>query len=132
PAVYYPAVIPALVEHTQVYAQNAGKVQVPVHGALIGADAHEVLLVELYVRHILEDLLQYLVGGHNVVKAHEGHSIAEPGVMGVKGDDVGNAHGLKFLKSHSAVQAFPADPAMLPSAVEAGHNDSDPVSLTGH
>ena len=77
-----------LVEHAQVAAQHAGIVHVAVHGALARRNDHEVILVERNVRHMMQQALEHLIGGHDVVAAHGGHGVHNAGVMGVKRDDV--------------------------------------------
>ena len=107
-------VVPPLVEHAQVAAQHAGIVHVAVHGALVGGDDHEMFLVETHVRHMVQQALEHLVGGHDVVEAHGGHSVLDAGVVGVKGDDVLDPHRPQLLQRKGTVQTFAADPAMLP------------------
>ena len=128
-AVHHPAVVPALVEHAQIHAQHAGVVHVAVDGALVGADDHEAVRGGLEVGDVLEHGLHHLVGGHHVVHAHQGHRVGHPGVVGVKGDDVGHPHALQLLQRIGAVQAFPVGAAVLAAAVEQRHDDGDAVGL---
>ena len=51
--------------------------------------------------------------------------------MGIKGDDVLDAHRAQLLQRKGAVQAFAADAAMLAAAIQAGHDDTDAVSTAG-
>ena len=105
-AVHHAGVIAALVEHAQIAAQHTGEVHVAVHGALVGRDDHEVILVEGNVRHMMQQALEHLIGGHNVIEAHQGHSVHYAGVMSIKSDDIVNTHTDKLLKSECAVQRF--------------------------
>ena len=75
----------------------------------------------------MQQALEHLVGGHDVVEAHGGDGVHDAGVMGIKGDDVLNADIAQLLQRKSAVQALAADAAMLAAAVQAGHNDADAV-----
>ena len=75
----------------------------------------------------MQQALEHLVGGHDVVEAHGGHGVHDAGVMGVKGDDVLDTDVAQLLQRKSAVQAFAADAAMLAAAVQAGHDNADAV-----
>ena len=126
------AVITALVEHTQVAAQHAGIVHVAVHGAFIRGNDQEVLLAEVDIRYMVQQALEHLIGGHNVIEAHQGHSVHYAGVMSIKSNNVLNAHGAQLLQSVSAVQAFAADAAMLAAAIQTGHDHADTVRTAGN
>jgi len=131
-AIHNAAVITALVEHTQVAAQHAGVVHVAVHGAFIRGNDQELLLAEVDIRYMVQQALEHLIGGHNVIEAHQGHSVHYAGVMSIKGNNVLNAHGAQLLQSVSAVQAFAADAAMLAAAVQTGHDHADTVRTAGN
>ena len=47
--------------------------------------------------------------------------------MGVKGDNVGDAHGCKLIQSDGAVQGFPLVPPVLAAFIQKGHHYVDPV-----
>ena len=96
-------VIAALVEHPHVHAQIVGQVHSAVHGALVGADDHQVFLVDLKVGVVVEQRLHKLVSGHKVVKSDQGNGILHSGVVGVKGNDVVHAHVYQFLQGHRTV-----------------------------
>ena len=130
-AVDHTAVVAALVEHAEVAAQHAGVVHVAVHGALIGRDDHEVILVEGDIRHMMQQALEHLIGGHDIVEAHGGHGVHDAGVMGIKGDDVLDADRAQLLQGEGAVQTLAADAAMLAAAVQAGHDHADAVGTAG-
>ena len=132
PAVDHPGVVPALVEHAQVAAQNAGEVHISIDSALIGADHHEAVLIEAQLRHFPKQGLEHLVGRHHIVEAHQRHRVHKPGIVSIKGNDVLYAHALQLLQSHSAVQALPSHPPVLTSAIKAGHDHRHPVGPTGH
>ena len=128
-AVHHTGVVPALVEHAQLHPQHGGVVHVPVQGALVGGDNHKVIPLGRKVGEVAEHGFQHLIGRHQVVKAHQGHSVLHTGVVGVKGDHVVHAHGLQLLQREGAVQRFPVAAAVLPSAVEQGHHHGDAVGL---
>ena len=83
-----------------------------------------MVAVQLEVGNGAEHGFQHLIGRHHVVKAHQGHGVLHAGVVGVKGDDVGDAHGLQLLQRDGAVQAFPVGAAVLAAAVQQRHNDA--------
>lgn len=92
-------------------------------------DNHKVIPLGRKVGEVAEHGFQHLIGRHQVVKAHQGHSVLHTGVVGVKGDHVVHAHGLQLLQREGAVQRFPVAAAVLPSAVEQGHHHGDAVGL---
>ena len=130
-AVDHAAVVAAFIEHAQVAAQHAGIIHVAVHGAFVGGNDHEVILVEADVRHMMQQALEHLVSRHDVVEAHRRHGVHDAGVMGVEGDDVLDADGPQLLQGERAVQALAADAPMLAAAVQAGHDDADAVGAAG-
>ena len=83
--------------------------------------------VGLQVGIAAEQSLQRLVGGNNVVKAHDRHGVLHAGVVRVKGDDVGNAQLAQLLKGHGTVQGFAVIAPVLAAAVQQGHDDVDAV-----
>ena len=128
-AVHHTGVIPALVEHTQFHSQHGGVIHVAVEGALIGGNHHEVLPLGGDVRERPEHGLEHLIRGHQVVKAHQGHCIGHPRIVGVKGDHVFHAHALQLLQGEGAVQGLTIASSVLPSAVKQGHHHGDAVGL---
>ena len=87
-AINHAGVVTALIEHTQIAAQNTGEIHITVQRTFIGADDHEVVLIEGQVRHISQQSLQNLISGHDVIKAHQGNRVHQAGVMGIKGNDI--------------------------------------------
>ena len=47
PAIDDSGIVPSLIEHTHVDAQVVCQVDGAVHGALVGADDHQVILINL-------------------------------------------------------------------------------------
>ena len=129
PAVDDNGVIPALIEHAQVHAQHGGVVHAPAHAALVGGDEHQVVPVEFDVRNVVDHGFQELVGGVDVLKSAQGDGVLDPGVVGVKGDEVLHAHAGQLLEAQGAVQGLPGGAAVLAAFIEHGHNDVDPASL---
>ena len=125
-------IIPPLIEHAQVHAQDGGIIHVAVHGAFIRADHHELCLICADIGEAVEHGLQHLVMGHEIVKIHEGDGIFHPAVMRVKGDDALYAHFLQDLKGAGAVQTLPGGAPVLPRAVELGGDDSDALCLAAY
>ena len=80
---------------------------------------------------MVQQALEHLIGGHDVVEAHGGHGVHDAGVMGVKRDDVLDTDVAQLLQRKGAVQALTADAAMLAAAVQAGHDDADAVGTAG-
>ena len=122
-------VVPPLVEHAHVDAQHVGDVDRPAHAALVGADDHQVSAVDGQIRIAAEDVLDELVGGADGLKARHRHRVLHARVVGVEGDDIGDAEVLELLQHAGAVHGFAAVPLDLPSLVEVGHDHVDPAAL---
>ena len=131
-AIDHTGVVTALVEHTQVAAQDTGEVHVAVDGAFVGADDHEVVGMEAQLGHVGQQGLENLIGGHDVVEAHQGHGVHQAGIVGIKGDDVLHAHALELLEGHGAVQALTNHAAVLTAAIQGGHDDGHPMAAAGY
>ena len=131
-AVLHPGIIPTLIEHPQVAAKHAGKIHIPVDGTFVRADDHKAILIEAQLRHMAQKCLQNLIGGHYVIKTHQRHSVHQPRVVSVKGDDILNTHTLQLLQRDGAVQTLTDNTTVLPSAVQTGHNDRHAVSSAGN
>ena len=72
--------------------------------------------------------LQELIGRHEGVKALKGDRVLYPGIMSIKGDDIGNTHSGQLLQGESAVQRFPFGTLVLTSLIKERH---DHVDTTG-
>ena len=55
---------------------------------------------------MMQQALEHLIGGHDVVEAHGGHGVHDAGVMGVKRDDVLDTDVAQLLQRKGAVQAL--------------------------
>ena len=86
------------------------------------------------VTYRADDRLTYVLSLQNngdVVEAHQGDSVHQAGVVGIKGDDVLHAHGLQLLQGNGAVQGLADDAAVLTAAVQGGHDDAHAVAAAG-
>ena len=63
-AVYDGRVIAAFVEHTHIHAEDIGKIHSPLHGALIRADDHQMLIVNPEVVDGRAQGFQELISGY--------------------------------------------------------------------
>ena len=91
----------------------------------------KVSLVALKIRQCFEHGLEHLIGGNDVIKAHQRNGIADTRVMRIEGHDIGNAHCLQLLQCYSAVERLAVVAAVLSAAVEDRHDDVDSVCLAG-
>ena len=69
PAVNYDRIVPALVEHARVHPQNAGEIDGPVQSPFVRADHNKVILVNDQILLGIQQRLDELVGGREVVEA---------------------------------------------------------------
>ena len=124
-AVHHGGIVAALVEQAHVNAQHRAVEDVAVDGALVGADDHHMVAVDLQIALPAEQGLEDLIAGLYAVKADQGHGVLHTRVVRVEGDDVAHAHLLQLLQRQGAVQAFAAGAAVLAALIEHGHDDVD-------
>ena len=74
---------------------------------------------------MMQQALQHLVGRHDVVEAHGGHSVLDAGVMSVEGDDVFYAHSSQLLQTKCAVERLSSRSLVLAALIQEWHNDID-------
>ena len=128
--VYNSGIVTALVEHTQLEAQDIRKVDGALHCALIRTHDHRRILAHLQVRNCADECLEKLVGWHEGIKAREGNCVLNPRIMSVKGDDVRYTHPCELLERNRTVQRFSLCPPVLPSSVQKRHDNRDPLCLS--
>jgi len=97
-------VVPPLIEHTHINTQVVGQIDSAVHGALIRADNHEMILIDRQIRIVAQKCLYKLVGRHEIVKTVKRNRILYARVMSVEGYDVADSHGGQLFQSHGAVE----------------------------
>ena len=129
-AVYDHGIISALVEHSEVHSEGGGVVHITADGTLVGRHDHKIIVVGMEIGDVFEKSLENLIGGHNVIEAHQGYGVLHAGVVRVEGDYAGNAHALKLLQHYCAVERFAICTAMLTATVEQRHNYADSVCLS--
>ena len=103
-AVFKTGIVAALVEHTHVQAKNVGVIDSALHSALVRADDQHVVVVDLKVVLTAQKALDKLIGRPDRIKAVERDRVHDAGVMGIKGDDVVDAHADQLLQRDRAVQ----------------------------
>ena len=120
--VYHTGIIQTFVIHTHINAQDIGEINSPSHAALVGADDHEMLIVNVQAVFVIEKSFDKLVGRLNRLESVERRCILYPGVVGVKGNDILHAHAGKFLQGCGAVKRLTSHTLALPALVEIGHD----------
>ena len=83
------------------------------------------------VRNIPDQRFDHLIGRLNIVKAMQRNSVLNSGVMGIKGNQIGNTDVDQFLQHHGAVQGFSGAPFVLSAFVQHGHHNGDSFCLSG-
>ena len=89
-----------------------------------------MLLVDQKVCFRVEKRTDKLIGRSEVVKTAQRLCVLHPGIMGIKGDKIRNAHIAQFLNGVSAVKGFPAVSLMLAPLVQKGHDHIDSVCFS--
>ena len=128
--VYDTGVITAFVEHSHVQSEHIRKINGTVCSALVRADRHHVIAVDLKILHGAEQTFDKLIGRLHSFKAAERDSILYSRVMCVECDDVVYAHADELLKCESAVQRFTGTSLVLTALIEERHDDVDTASLS--
>ena len=105
-AVHDPGIIASLIEHTDIQAERIGEIDRSADRAFIRADDHHVLGVDLEIPDVSKECLYKLICGPHGLEAVEGYSILYSGVVGIKGNDVVNAHIYKFLQCDCTVEGL--------------------------
>ena len=130
-SVYNSRIIPALVEHSHIYAQNIGKVYCALHGPLIRTDDHQMFIIDLKVINRCYHGFQKLIRRHEVVKSGQRDSILHTRIMGVKSNDIGDTHLYQLLKGQGTVQRFSFCSFVLTALIKKRHDHIDPVGFSG-
>ena len=92
PPVDHTGIIPAFIEHTHIHTKIVSHVDSAGCGALIRADDHQVVCVNLQIWHMGQKSLDKLVRRLYCLKTAHGNGILHPRIMGIKGNDVFHTH----------------------------------------
>ena len=98
-----PGVIAAFVEHTHVKSQHVGEEDSAGHTALIRADDHHVIAIDLQLFLIFQQIFDKLVNRLNGLKTLERNRVLDTRIVCVKGNDILNAHIYQLLQCQRAV-----------------------------
>ena len=91
---------------------------------MIGIDA-QILL-------IAEQVFDELVRRPYRLESVERDRVLHPRIVGIKGDNILNAHLHKFLQSDGAVEGFPAGTLVLPAFIKERHDHVDPSGFSSY
>ena len=127
--IYESGVIAALVEHTHIQSQDVGVVYSAFHAALVRADDEHVVFVDLEIVYAAEEPFDELISRLDSVKAVQRDRVHDAGIIGVKGDDVVDAHAYQFLERDGAIEGFSGSALVLAALIEVGHDHGDPARL---
>ncbi len=94
PASYNRGIVPAFVKHTGIYTEDTCKIDGTTDSPLIGTDNNSVFLVNEQIRYIFQQRLHELVMCCKIIKTCKRNCILDTKIMGVKGDDIGDSHGI--------------------------------------
>lgn len=125
-------VVPSLVEHTHIKTKHVGNVDRSRHTALVWADHHHVVVVDLQAFHMAQKSFDKLISRLYGLETVQRDGILHAGIVGVKRDDIVYAHIDHFLQGQGAVQRFSGGTLVLAALIEIGHDDSDPSRLAAH
>ena len=103
-AVHDPGIIPALVKHAGVGTDDRGKINCPSHCALVRTDNRDVIPIDGEIRDSQHQGTEKLVGRKEIIKVSERRDALDPGVMGVKGNEIVDAHINQLAEHQRTVQ----------------------------
>ena len=125
-------VVAALVEHTHVHAQVVGNVNCAAHTALIRADDHKMVLVDLQVRRVAQNVFDKLIGGLYGFEAVQRDRVLHSRIVSVESDDILHSHIRQLLKRQSAVEGLAVGTLVLAALIEKRHNHIDAARFSAH
>ena len=114
-------IVAALIEHSEVYAEDGRIIHAARHCALVGSHDHDIVVSERDIGICTDESLQHLICGAHVVKSRQGDRVLDTGIVCIESDYVGHAHVDKLLKSHCAVERFSRCTSVLSSFIKHGH-----------
>ena len=133
-AVYYPGIIPSLIEHTCIYTQNVGKIDWPVKCSLIRWYHNQMLLIDYHILFMVKQSIDEGSRRCIVIKAVKRYCICHSRVMSIEGNEIIHSHVVEFLKHEGTVKWLSGAPwcsSMLSSLIQERHNNIHSLSLTG-
>ena len=123
-------VVAAFVEHTHVNTEVVCHVDRTAHTALIRADDHQMILVELHIRCIAQDVFDELVSRLDGFKSMQRNRVLDTRVVSVEGDDVFYAHSSQLLQTKCAVERLSSRSLVLAALIQEWHNDIDSAGFS--
>ena len=123
-------VVAAFVEHTHVNTEVVCHVDSTAHTALIRADDHQMILVELHIRCIAQGVFDELVSRLDGFKSMQRNRVLDTRVVSVEGDDVFYAHSSQLLQTKCAVERLSSRSLVLAALIQEWHNDIDSAGFS--
>ncbi len=122
-------IVPSLVEHSGIHAQNAGKINGPVQCTLVRRDHDEMLLVQNDIGEIVYDRLEKRIGRNKIVKIRKGRYVLDSRIVRIKGDEILDAEIHQLPEHVGSVQRFPSRALVLSSLVQKRHDNGNSGGL---
>ena len=123
-------VVPSLIEHTHIDAQDVRHIDRAGGSRLIRADDHQMFRRDVKIRRHSVEALDELVDRTEVLESRQRDRILDPGIVRFEGDDVLNTHPHQILQSLGAVKRLTHGPAVLAALVQIRHDDVDAPCLS--
>ena len=129
-SVYNLCIITAFIEHTHVKTEDICKVYGTVCSALIRADCHHMVTVDLKIFISTKQSLDKLISRGNCLKSAQRNRILYTRVMSIKCNNIVNTHPHKLLKCKGTVQRLTGSSLMLAALIEERHDYVDTASFS--
>ena len=91
-SVYYLGVVTAFIEHTHIDAKNVCVIYSTSHSTFIRADHHQMICINLKVRHVLQKCFDELIRRLNGFETIQRNCVLNARIMCIKGDNTFNTH----------------------------------------
>ena len=129
-AIYDLGVILALIEHAHIHPEDICHIDGAGSSGLIGAYDHQGVGRDIEIRRRAVEPLEELIGRLEILESGERDGILDAGIVGVKCDDVLNAHAHQLLERLGTVEGLASGTAVLAALIEERHDDRDAAGLT--
>ena len=119
---YILGVVKAFVIHAHINTQDVCKIDRTAHAALIRADDHKMLIVNMKSLLMVQKSLDKLIRRLNCLKSMKWSGILNLGVMCIESDNIFNSHIYQFMKGSSTVKRLSSNTLALTTLIKVWHD----------
>ena len=119
---YILGVVKAFVIHAHINTQDVCKIDRTAHAALIRADDHKMLIVNVKSLLMVQKSLDKLIRRLNCLKSMKWSGILNLGVMCIESDNIFYPHIYQFMKGCSTVKRLSSNTLALTTLIKVWHD----------